>query len=123
MGVNPTDWPFYEGGTTVRAAKIETLHCHPPTTTERGWWSAELRGCVRFMLMQDFINTHHPAIGGYLVLYEDGYLSYSPADPFEEGYKLIDGEEKDNPEVREDPADNPAGVDHGRDQEVETAPQ
>lgn len=27
--------------------------------------------------------------GGYLVIYADGYLSYSPAKAFEEGYKLL----------------------------------
>lgn len=29
-------------------------------------------------------------LGGYYVLYPDGYASYSPAKAFEEGYKLID---------------------------------
>lgn len=28
---------------------------------------------------------------GYLVIYEDGYVSYSPSKAFEEGYTLIDG--------------------------------
>ena len=28
-------------------------------------------------------------IGGYLVRYEDGYISYSPAKAFEEGYTLL----------------------------------
>lgn len=27
--------------------------------------------------------------GGYYVVYSDGYASYSPAKPFEEGYRLI----------------------------------
>lgn len=30
-----------------------------------------------------------PAEGGYLVKYEDGYLSYSPAKIFEDGYTEI----------------------------------
>ena len=29
---------------------------------------------------------HQPQVGGYLVRYADGYLSYSPAKAFEEGY-------------------------------------
>jgi len=33
---------------------------------------------------------HKPEIGGYIVEYEDGYISYSPAKAFEEGYTLID---------------------------------
>jgi len=28
--------------------------------------------------------------GGYLVRYSDGYISWSPAQPFEEGYTLLD---------------------------------
>ena len=30
-----------------------------------------------------------PAIGDYLVVYEDGYVSWSPAKAFEAGYTLI----------------------------------
>lgn len=32
---------------------------------------------------------HQPHIGGYLVQYVDGYLSFSPADAFEGGYSRI----------------------------------
>lgn len=33
-------------------------------------------------------------VGGYIVVYEDGYMSYSPEKPFSEGYTRID----DNPQ-------------------------
>lgn len=36
---------------------------------------------------------HKPKIGGYLVEYEDGYQSYSPAQAFESGYSLIEDED------------------------------
>lgn len=36
-----------------------------------------------------FMQKHMPEIGGYLVVYADGYCSYSPAKAFEEGYTLI----------------------------------
>jgi hypothetical protein len=36
---------------------------------------------------------HNPERGGYLVQYEDGYSSYSPAKAFEEGYHLIEGDD------------------------------
>jgi hypothetical protein len=29
---------------------------------------------------------HNPEVGGYYVVYEDGYQSYSPAQAFESGY-------------------------------------
>jgi len=39
----------------------------------------------------DYIAKHKPHSGGYYVLYEDGYASFSPAEAFESGYTLIDG--------------------------------
>ena len=36
-----------------------------------------------------FIDKHQPHPGGYYILYEDGYESYSPADAFEAGYKPL----------------------------------
>lgn len=32
---------------------------------------------------------HKPHAGGYYVVYEDGYHSFSPAKAFEEGYSLL----------------------------------
>ena len=37
-----------------------------------------------------YIDKHNPHIGGYYVVYKDGYQSFSPADAFESGYTLID---------------------------------
>ena len=36
-----------------------------------------------------FMEKHRPQIGGYLVIYADGYKSFSPEKAFEEGYTLI----------------------------------
>jgi hypothetical protein len=36
-----------------------------------------------------WFDKHKPKVGGYLVCYEDGYLSYSPAEAFEKGYSRI----------------------------------
>lgn len=36
-----------------------------------------------------FVKNHQPEAGGYYVVYEDGYKSYSPSDPFEKGYTRI----------------------------------
>jgi hypothetical protein len=32
---------------------------------------------------------NHPYVGGYFVVYKDGYESFSPADAFEEGYSPV----------------------------------
>jgi hypothetical protein len=36
-----------------------------------------------------YMKKHAPAVGGYYVVYEDGYDSYSPAQAFEEGYTRL----------------------------------
>ena len=42
-----------------------------------------------FAVSSDYVIKHSPTIGGYYVIYKDGYESYSPAGAFEEGYDLI----------------------------------
>ncbi len=37
----------------------------------------------------EYVKKHAPTVGGYYVIYEDGYESYSPAEAFESGYLLI----------------------------------
>lgn len=36
-----------------------------------------------------YVRKHNPQIGGYYVVYKDGYKSWSPATEFEEGYTKI----------------------------------
>lgn len=43
-----------------------------------------------FLLDIAFMQKHQPLIGGYIVVYEDDYISFSPEKPFEEGYEQID---------------------------------
>lgn len=40
-------------------------------------------------LGQAWVERHHPEVGGYVVVYNDGYCSYSPQAAFEEGYSEI----------------------------------
>lgn len=37
---------------------------------------------------KEYVDKHDPQKGGYYVVYEDGYKSFSPAEPFEAGYQL-----------------------------------
>ena len=39
---------------------------------------------------QAYMEKHNPQIGGYYVVYADGYKSFSPAEAFETGYSLIE---------------------------------
>lgn len=39
-----------------------------------------------FPVSNKYFEKHAPEVGGYYVMYQDGYQSYSPARAFEEGY-------------------------------------
>ncbi len=39
----------------------------------------------------EYMRKHNPQAGGYFVVYEGGYKSWSPADAFEDGYTRIMG--------------------------------
>jgi hypothetical protein len=39
-----------------------------------------------FVVSAEYLAKHKPEVGGYFVVYTDGYESYSPAKAFEEGY-------------------------------------
>jgi hypothetical protein len=41
------------------------------------------------LMPRAWLDKHNPEVGGYFVLYEDGYTSFSPAAAFESGYTLI----------------------------------
>lgn len=47
-------------------------------------------GYAPFHVAAEYLRKHQPAAGGYYVVYEDGYKSYSPASAFESGYTLIE---------------------------------
>lgn len=76
------EMPKYQCHKTVRALKIKDV--------ERG--SITL---LRFAnhepiyVSYSFDEKHHPEAGGYYVVYEDGYQSFSPAGAFESGYSLV----------------------------------
>lgn len=42
-----------------------------------------------FEVSQEFMDKHSPRVGGYYVVYKDGYKSFSPADAFEDGYSPV----------------------------------
>jgi hypothetical protein len=46
-------------------------------------------GYAPFKLDYEYMNRHKPQVGGYYVVYDDGYISYSPAKAFEDGYTRI----------------------------------
>jgi hypothetical protein len=43
-------------------------------------------GYAPFRVDSEYVRKHDPKVGGYYVVYADGYKSWSPSDAFEEGY-------------------------------------
>lgn len=46
-------------------------------------------GYAPFAVDEAYMTKHKPEVGGYYVVYDDGYKSFSPAKAFEDGYTLI----------------------------------
>lgn len=88
------EMPRYKCHKEVWALKIKAIE-QAPTDQEccnvGGDWylMPEEAGYGRVMVgHNDYMLKHKPEVGGYYVVYADGYKSYSPAKAFEEGYSL-----------------------------------
>lgn len=81
--------PKYKCHKEVWALKIQAMRV-VPGTTEGAWhlFPAE-DGYGPIQVDQEYMVRHKPQLGGYYVVYEDGYRSYSPAVPFEAGYTRL----------------------------------
>lgn len=49
----------------------------------------EEEGYAAFEVDWSYVTKHDPEIGGYYIVYKDGYKSWSPAEAFESGYRPI----------------------------------
>lgn len=81
--------PTYRSIKIVKAAKITAIHkCG---ITRINTLSLDALGQQFELKAEDsWFYKHEPQVGGYLVVYEDGYCSYSPSVPFEKGHVRID---------------------------------
>ena len=85
--MNLNGLPRYRCHKEVRAVKIHRIDTHLDTVDAV---VVPEDGFAPIPVSARFLWKHEPEAGGYLVLYDDGYVSYSPAEPFEKGYSLID---------------------------------
>lgn len=86
QAIAPASLPVYRSHKTVRAAKILAVSATTCTMTlDLGDGTT---GTV--YLLPDYFDRHQPFEGGYYVVYQDGYVSYSPPKPFESGYSRVD---------------------------------
>ena len=78
--------PRYQSHKTVSALKIKKVH--------RDEWGTGLAFEHPGFMLRAFTNDQlkgkpDPQDGGYMVVYKDGYTSFSPAAEFEEGYTKL----------------------------------
>lgn len=97
-----TEMPLYKCHKEVRALKIKDVICHASpdadvsieefSKTEDFQGGHLLFDDERYIakpFSAEWFRKHNPKKGGYLVVYKDGYESYSPAEAFEDGYSRV----------------------------------
>ena len=107
MGNCGREMPRYKSHKHVWALKIKAIEiANPPTIQELqdildGKLTAtdeeivgaiitpEEEGYGAFPVSRKYVLKHDPKVGGYYVVYADGYKSWSPAQAFEEGYTRV----------------------------------
>jgi hypothetical protein len=90
------EMPQYQSHKIVRAVKIASIVFDADVARREGRetdGSATITpaepGLAPFKVRQAYVSKHNPQAGGYYVLYEAGYASWSPAAAFEAGYTRI----------------------------------
>lgn len=73
-------FPVYKCHKLVRAFKIETIIKYSIYPEGHN---------IPVVMDYEFKGKHNPQEGGYIIYYNDGYVSYSPKEAFEEGYTLL----------------------------------
>lgn len=86
------EMPRYKSHKKVHALKIAEIQT---PALEPVVWDGHMiivpadEGYASFIVSADYMEKHNPQVGGYFVVYEDGYKSWSPAEAFEGGYTRI----------------------------------
>ncbi len=81
------EMPKYECNKKVWALKIK--HICLADNNEGAELTPEEDAYAPFFVSQEYMDKHKPEVGGYYVVYDDGYKSFSPAGAFESGYTRL----------------------------------
>jgi hypothetical protein len=76
-----SELPKYRTSKIVHALKIAEI---APDPDGGATIKPSESGYAPFKVDVAYLNKHKPQVGGYYIVYKDGYLSWSPADVFEE---------------------------------------
>lgn len=93
MGAS-VEMPKYKCYKEVWALKIEKIildNADKPNEETDGsaMITPKENGYAPFKVDQVYMQKHEPEVGGYYVVYKDGYKSFSPAKAFEDGYVMM----------------------------------
>jgi hypothetical protein len=80
--------PRYQSHKQVWALKIKSIE-DPNNATDGSRLLYFAEGYLPICVDGDYMTKHNPQVGGYYVVYADGYKSWSPALAFEEGYTRV----------------------------------
>jgi hypothetical protein len=93
MNQAATQMPLYVCHKQVWALKIKAIRQHDGESRfDGGSWLLDVEepGYAPIEVSHhDYVLKHSPRIGGYYVIYKDGYQSFSPAKAFEDGYTPV----------------------------------
>jgi hypothetical protein len=83
------EWPRFRSTKIVQALRIASIEPKHNVVDGSGWTPSlihfEHPGYEPLDVDTAWLQKHSPMAGGYVVAYEDGYLSWSPASAFEAG--------------------------------------
>lgn len=94
--------PLYKCHKHVRAARIIAVDFNVPDH-----FGADLlvetpdKQRHKISVSPEYVAKHAPFVGGYYVVYEDGYASFSPATAFESGYRLEQADREEEATLRQ----------------------
>jgi len=84
------EMPKYQSHKKVWALKIKSISYDTyADKPERATITPEEDGYAPFDVDEAYLTKHKPKEGGYFVVYDDGYKSWSPAEAFENGYTKL----------------------------------
>ena len=87
------EMPKYKCHKEVWALKIKTIvrdgEGENRETDGSAMLTPEEPGYAPFRVDHEYMRKHNPKVGGYYVVYADGYKSFSPSEAFEDGYTRI----------------------------------
>ena len=97
MGEVGVQMPRYKCHKEVWALKIKAIDLDADKAkldgreTDGSAWitPAEFDTYAPFKVDHAYMHKHKPEVGGYYVVYDDGYKSFSPAKAFEDGYTRV----------------------------------